>query len=77
MKTTIKEGRFVTPYGDVITGTLSIEDGRISDLSGAGSGQDSEEVIEAAGLTIFPGFIDVHNHQNGTMAADKLDKLVR
>src|SRR5207302_4376952 len=22
-------------------------------------------------------FIDVHNHQNGTMAADKLDKLVK
>lgn len=60
MKTTIKDGRFVTPHGDVKTGTLSIEDGRISDLAGAG--QESEEVVEATGLTIYPGFIDVHNH---------------
>lgn len=62
MKTIIRDGRFVTPHGDVRSGTLSIKNGRISELSDAENGQGTEQVVEAAGLTIYPGFIDVHNH---------------
>jgi N-acetylglucosamine-6-phosphate deacetylase len=62
MKTIIKGGRFVTPNGSSETRTMLIENGRISDVSPLGDEQKPELVVDAAGLTIYPGFIDIHNH---------------
>jgi allantoinase len=57
----IRGGTLVTPVGPLAM-DLAVEDGIISAI---GAGLDSAaEVIEAAGLTIFPGMIDVHVHFN-------------
>ena len=62
MKVVIKGGSFVTPYGKFETPVLLIENGRVSDMSVMGNGLRPDTVLDAAGLTVYPGFIDVHNH---------------
>lgn len=62
MKLLIKNGRVICPASnhDAVADVL-IEDGRVSgvapDLSAPGA-----EVIDAAGLVVAPGFIDIHVH---------------
>ncbi|MBE0658914.1 MAG: dihydroorotase [Bryobacteraceae bacterium] len=62
MKLLIKNGRIICPASglDAIADLL-IEDGRI-----AGTGQDlsapGADVIDASGLVVAPGFIDIHVH---------------
>ncbi|MBT3318721.1 MAG: dihydroorotase [Clostridia bacterium] len=61
MKLKISGGDIVNPAGEQF-GKLDIliEDGKISAI-GKDVG-DAERVIDAAGLTVFPGFIDLHCH---------------
>lgn len=57
----IINGRFWTPGGPV-RGDLRIEDGRVVAI-GAGAGADIEgEVLDAAGLDVLPGAVDLHVH---------------
>jgi N-acetylglucosamine-6-phosphate deacetylase len=58
MKTIIKGGSLVTPHGRLEGQALSIANGRISDVTVNDAGQE----IDAAGLMVYPGFIDIHNH---------------
>lgn len=61
----IKNGRIVDGTGSpVFKGALAVKDGRIhtigqveGDIAG-----DAKRIIDANGLTVTPGFIDVHNH---------------
>ena len=57
----VRGGQIVTPEG-VVRADLAVEDGQISaigpELPGTG------EVIDARGLTVFPGLIDIHVHFN-------------
>ncbi|HEY2858833.1 MAG TPA: D-aminoacylase [Terracidiphilus sp.] len=46
---------------------VAVKDGRIAALSaglGAGLAGEAESVVEAAGLTLAPGFIDTHTHDD-------------
>ena len=57
--------RVVTPGRDLGMATVLIEDGRI-----AAVGQDvrpaaGDEILEAEGLTLLPGFVDIHSHGRG------------
>jgi len=48
---------------DIANGTLVIEDGRIVSLSAGGPpGNTEAQVLDAAGRTLMPGFIDAHRH---------------
>ncbi|MEO8127362.1 MAG: allantoinase, partial [Bryobacteraceae bacterium] len=53
----IRGGRVVTPDG-ITEADIAIEDGRFCAVG------PSRQEIDATGLTIFPGLIDVHLHFN-------------
>lgn len=63
--------------GDVHDGTgaaprvtdIAIKGGRIAAV-GAVSVEDAAEIIDVAGMTVSPGFIDMHTHSDFTLIAD-------
>src|SRR5580704_4154851 len=57
----VRGGTLVTPQG-LIDADLAVEDGRISAIGPELPGAGAE--IDARGLTILPGLIDVHVHFN-------------
>lgn len=71
MKRLIKNGTIAAESG-TFTGDLLIEDGKIAGI-GSGLEGDGCEVIDASGLIVLPGGIDVHTHFNiwvGVRAVD-------
>lgn len=66
MKTLIKNGNIITPY-EILEGyQIIILDGKIKSLQKETSmnENDYDEIIDAKGDYISPGFIDIHNHGN-------------
>lgn len=62
MSMLIKSGRIIDPAGSVDrTGDLLIEDGKITEIGGAVS-VPVERTIDATGLIVCPGLIDIHTH---------------
>jgi dihydroorotase len=51
-------GSVVTEDG-VVVADLMVQGGEISEI---GSGLSADEVVDISGLTIFPGFVDLHAH---------------
>jgi len=51
-------GSVVTKDG-VVVADLMVQHGEISEI---GSGLSADEVVDISGLTIFPGFVDLHAH---------------
>jgi dihydroorotase len=51
-------GSVVTKDG-VVVADLMVQGGEISEI---GSGLSADEVVDISGLTIFPGFVDLHAH---------------
>lgn len=83
MKRLIRGGRVVDPSQD-LDGEFDIfiKDGKIEDILPAGSAKGKDyEIIDAGGLTVIPGIIDIHTHlrdpgyeykediESGTLAA--------
>jgi len=58
----ITNGTIVDPETGVAPGDIAVRDGRIAGLFAPGSGIEAREVIDAAGLHVFPGLIDAHVH---------------
>ncbi len=66
MRTLIKNGRLLTPQGEIERGWLIIEDGVIRDLgSGTGPSEPFDTIVDAEGGYVSPGFIDLHVHGGG------------
>ncbi|GAA4903294.1 dihydroorotase [Stackebrandtia albiflava] len=61
MDTVITGARVVTP-GGIVNADVGIATGRIASMALPGTLTDATETIDAAGLTLVPGFIDVHSH---------------
>jgi dihydroorotase len=58
----IRGGRVLDPgQGLDLVGDVMIRDGRIAAV-GAGTARETEHVIDAAGLIVCPGFVDLHCH---------------
>jgi len=54
---------------DSFTGDVGIKNGFISEVSRKSLDQ-ADEVIDVSGLTVSPGFIDMHTHSDFTLIAD-------
>lgn len=69
---TILGGRVVTPLTTLDTGAVVIDAGKITAVTEAPPpAPDLGEVIDARGLTVAPGLIDIHIH--GAMGYDTMD----
>lgn len=70
MKTVIKNGRVITPEA-TISGYIVYEDGVIKEIGAGECPVEADEVIDAQGRYVSPGFIDIHTH--GAGGADYMD----
>src|SRR5437763_4937326 len=60
-RTVISGGTVATDHG-VFPADVVIEDGRVAALTGHGDAGPADELIDAAGLVVMPGAIDMHSH---------------
>ena len=61
-KLLIRNGRILDPGRDVeLTGDLLITDGKIAAI-GQELSADGAQVLDATGLIVCPGFVDIHAH---------------
>lgn len=59
----IKNARIIDGAGGVIErGSVVIRDGRIASVSAEEASVPGAQVIDAAGMTVMPGFIEAHRH---------------
>lgn len=70
MKTVIKNGRVISPEG-IKDGYVIYEDGVITETGAGECPVAADEVIDAQGRYVSPGFIDIHTH--GAGGADYMD----
>ena len=61
MDTVIKNGLLVTSKGRM-KASIGIKDGLIAGLYSAGEEPPATETINAGGLAVIPGVIDMHSH---------------
>ena len=61
----IRGARVVTPGRDLGVADVRIENGVIDEVGATVLPKESERVIEADGLTLLPGFVDIHSHGRG------------
>jgi len=68
----IRNGAVIDGTGaTAIRADIAVRDGRIA-VVGAPTGE-AERVIDAAGLTVAPGFVDVHAHDDGAVLSTPMD----
>lgn len=61
----ITGARVVTPRRDLGVVDVRVEDGRIAAVASNIRVHDCDVRIDAAGLTLLPGFVDIHSHGRG------------
>lgn len=74
----VRNGRIVDGCGNpAFHADLAIRGGRIAAIGQLGGGK-ARRVIDATGLTVAPGFIDIHNHSDFTLLIDgNAESMVR
>src|SRR6267378_1603535 len=73
----LRNARLILPDRVLERGSLSIESGRIASVVRVEATKQSSpdaDTLELDGLTVFPGFIDVHLH--GAVGVDTMDANV-
>ncbi len=65
MLTALTHARILTPYEEIDDGTVLMEDGRIVEVGPKVRPPSAAAVTELSGLTLVPGFIDLHVHGGG------------
>ncbi len=73
----IKGGRIVTGAGNPwFRADVAVKDGRIAGVGKIPGG--AKEILDATGLIVCPGFIDLHDHSDLTLLVDrKVENKVR
>ena len=65
----IRGGRIVDGTGAAaVNGDVAIRDGRLADVGGKAGPARRE--IDADGLLVTPGFVDIHTHYDGQVSWD-------
>src|ERR1044072_2945688 len=75
--TLLHNARIVLPDRTIDSAELAVENGRVANISSAAA-RSSASAVDLTGLTLYPGFIDVHIHGAvgvDTMAANAKDLL--
>jgi N-acyl-D-aspartate/D-glutamate deacylase len=74
----IRNGLIVDGTGNPsFHGDVAVRDGRVAAI-GHLSGKSARRTIDAAGLVVAPGFIDIHNHSDYTIVVDgNAESMVR
>ncbi|MGA7598241.1 MAG: amidohydrolase family protein [Pseudolabrys sp.] len=58
----IRDGNAVLPGTDGTPADIAVSNGKIAGILASGSGAEAREILDARGLVVFPGVIDVHLH---------------
>lgn len=74
VKKVIKGGKVVTPLEVFEQAEVLIEDGRIVAVGPGAAAGEKAEVVDATGMIVAPGYIDVHVH--GSAGHDAMDGTV-
>ena len=61
-KIILQAGSLALIDGNPEPAAVAIENGRIAAIGGHDQAADAAETIDLGGLTLYPGFIDAHNH---------------
>ena len=61
----IKGAHVITPGKDLGIASVRITEGRIAEVGGCIAAKSGEETVDAGGLTLLPGFVDIHSHGRG------------
>ncbi len=64
-RTLIFNGRIITPYRTINNGSILVKGGKIADISEGRLPVSECTTIDAKGLYVSPGFIDIHTHGGG------------
>jgi N-acetylglucosamine-6-phosphate deacetylase len=67
----LRGARLVLPGGVIEGGALSISGGRVARVGAGARGEGGALVLDLGGLTVYPGFVDVHIH--GAVGVDALE----
>ncbi|HJR08499.1 MAG TPA: N-acetylglucosamine-6-phosphate deacetylase [Pyrinomonadaceae bacterium] len=69
----LRGARIISPHKIIESGSLLVKDGRILCVreSLANDGATAERTIDLSGLTLYPGFVDVHIH--GAVGVDTME----
>lgn len=73
-KILIKNGQVITPHGIISKMNVLVADGVIADIRSHDFDSEGCEIIDASGLYVSPGFIDLHVH--GGKGSDTMDGTV-
>lgn len=65
MPTVLTGARILTPDDEIEGGSVIVVDGRIAEVAPGLSVPAGAEVVDLRGLTLVPGFIDIHVHGGG------------
>jgi dihydropyrimidinase len=58
----IRGSRVVLPGTDGVSADIAVQAGRIAGVLASDSGAAANEILDASGLVVFPGAVDVHLH---------------
>src|SRR5258706_2996855 len=83
MRFTLRDAHLIDVTTDIVRGAITINGERIQAVEGSDYLPDQEDiVIDATGMIVMPGFIDVHTHGGGgfnlhTTDADEIRSYAR